>query len=385
MSWDEIDFDLIVPGMITRGPAEVSFAEYLQQFATAGDERQNLIGENPTITGLTFTAGEIRNTIFWDKYRALISQYRAIMFGFDSGRRGSIYYEREVLTDTTNFSQYAIDFQVLLGNDLFNKISNPNSFSNTELFTAEVLNGLYTIYQNTEIIGNTDVIVTGKNSPVLNTPTTIDNTGDYYEAIPETGAAGGTFTDLEPINWVSKPSNTLRATYAFFFFSASTQFGFGAQWRWSTFGDTFADNPNDLIRNKNGIDIALEMRDLDNNILEMDFVGFGNMTANVFDPATVGAPSTAFNPNHAFKKFGQSVIKVEWEIVTTSHTAAGTTKSISVSEPSPIENRDMPDPSAGPVGKGSAQRLIIGIGQGNLNPIFIDLNNPALEFFIDNS
>ena len=35
MSWDDIDFDLIVSGMITRGPAEVSFGDYLNQFATA--------------------------------------------------------------------------------------------------------------------------------------------------------------------------------------------------------------------------------------------------------------------------------------------------------------------------------------------------------------
>jgi len=382
MSWDDIDFEILKPGMITRGPATVSFAEYLQQFATAGDERQNLIGENPTISGLIFSANEIRNNIFWDKYRALITQYRTIMFGLHSGsRRSATYYERGVLIDTTHFEQYAIDFEVLLGEDLFNKINNNSQFSNTELFTAEVLNGLYTIYQNTEILGNTDVIVTGKNSPVLNTPTTIDNSGDYYEAIPETGASGGTFTDLEPINWVSKPSNTLSATYAFFFFSALTNFS-----RWSTFGDNRADNPDDLIRNKNGIDVALEMRDLNNNILEMDFVGFGNMRSIEFDPTfSSSGLSTVFNTNYPFKHTSTSTIKVDWEIVTTSHEATGTIKTISVSEPSPIQNRPMPDPSPSPVGEGSAQRFVIGLHQGNLNPIFIDLNNPALEFFIDNS
>ncbi len=379
MSWDEIDFDLIVTGMITRGPAEASMSDILNQFARAGDERQNLIGENPTVAGITFEAGEIRNTIFWDKYRALINQYKDIIFAIDARGRASAYYTREVMTDPINFGLYAIDFPTILGNDLYSKIVSSGAFSNSELFTAEVINGFYTIYQNTEIIGNTDII--NRPSSIQNRPVIVDNSGEYYEATPQTGAAGGTFTDLEPITWTQSTISTLESAYAYLFFSASTALSFGS-WKWSTVGDFSASNPLGLIRNKNGLDIVLEMRDLDDNILQMDFVGYGRMAANEFDSDVYGVPSSAFNANHPFKQYSTNSVNVEWEIVTTNHDASGTTKTISVSGNTPINYKPMPDPSAGPTGKGSAQRLSIFIGSGRGHPIFIDLNNSALEFYI---
>lgn len=369
MSWDEIDFDLIISGMITRGPAEASIADILNQFALAGDERQNLIGENPAITGLTFEAGEIRNTIFWDKYRDLIAQYRTVMLAFTTGRRGGTYYTREVMTDPTNSPLYEVDFINVLGIDLFSKFLNDHFYTNAELFTAEVINGFYIIYQNTEIL---KVLSKSGTTTTQNIPITITNSGDYYESTPVTGAAGGSFNDLLPLAWTQKVDTFSAGLIGYFEMRAALNFSFGV-WRWSTLSGTGAPN----LRNKNGLDIVLDMRDLNNNLLDVDFIGYGNMQSN---QSRVETPLSEepYNTDYSFKRRGTSRVDVEWMDVITNNGPSGTTKTISVSGGSPLQPNDLFFPEPGPVGKSENQFLSIRASPA----LFVDLNNPALEFYI---
>ncbi len=371
MSWDEIDFNLIVPGMITRGPAEASMSDILNQFARAGDERQNLIGENPVLAEITFEAGEIRNTTFWDKYRDLIAQYRAIMGGWGDGRRGSLgYYTREALIDTVNFPLYAIDFRALLGNDLFNRFNNNSIFSNNELFTAEVINGFYTIYQNTEILY---VIrdTTPLSNPIRNLPNITINSGDYYESVPVTGAAGGNFNDLLPLTWVQEVDKFTN-TIGFFGMDATLDF-VGGVWKWST---SYWRYPN--LRNKNGLDITLEMRDLDNNILAMDFVTLGNIGVNEFTFAHVQGSQGPYNSDYPVESGGTSSTPVNILDLTVSHDPSGTTNRYFVSGGAPLQPLPLTFPETKPNGRSESQEFSLTAERNT----FIDLNNPALEFYI---
>ena len=372
MSWDEIDFSLIVPGMITRGPAEASISNILNQFALAGDERQNLIGENPTVAGLTFEAGEIRNTIFWDKYRDLIDQYKIIMRGWNDGRRSHGYYTRDVMNDPTNYPLYKIDFVTLLGIDLVRMFDNNSLYTNAELFTAEILNAFYTIYENTEIL-----LVDRNIHPaaiVRNIPNAASDANYYYESTPVTGAAGGSFNDLLPLTWFQTPETTTVGRIAFFSMGADLTLSFGS-WKWSTTPSIGSAATNNLI-SKNGLDLTLEMRDLDNNLLEIDYVNYGKLGHN---HANVGSffdgPYSADYPLHTG---GTVNVNVDLVNVVTNQIAAGTTKYISISGGSPLQPNALFNPAAGPVGKSEYQTFSLLASEET----FIDLNNSALEFYI---
>ena len=98
MRWDDIDFDIIQKGMITNGPALVSFTEYLNTFSRAYDERWNLILINfgsVNLPQITFSVNQIRsqtgNAQFYDNFRQLIRNYSRLWFRGD-------YYTSEVDT-----------------------------------------------------------------------------------------------------------------------------------------------------------------------------------------------------------------------------------------------------------------------------------------------
>lgn len=302
------------------------------------------------------------------------------MRGWDDGRRGGRgYYTREVFDDPANSPLYLIDFDVILGTDLFNKINNPNSFSNTELFTAEVLNGLYTIYQNTEILH----VIRDRfplTNPLRNLPNITINSGDYYESVPVVGAPNANFNDLLPLTWVKKV-DTFINTIGYFGFSASLEFlGGGQNFRWITNPIFSFANPN--LRNKNGLDITLEMRDLDSNILEMDFLTVGILGGNEFSFSFVQGVQGPYNADYPSKAFGgTSSTAIKILDVDVSHDAAGTTNKYSISGGSPLEPLPLTFPEPFPDGRGESQGFSLVANTST----FIDLNNSALEFFIDNS
>ena len=152
MAWADIDFSKIVAGAITRGPAEVSFGEYLNEFAKALDEKlyiasrvnfeprfiQNEIRAHNNFNGL--------NTYnFWPDYRSMIDGYYSLWNNYT-------WYKNDAFSDIINYEDYSYmnsDLINIIGQDTFDKISDESSYSNLELFTADVINSFYEIYKLT--------------------------------------------------------------------------------------------------------------------------------------------------------------------------------------------------------------------------------------------
>ena len=151
MGWDDIDFAKVITGMITRGPSEDSMADYLNTFSLALDERLNILiaSSSPTLPSITFESNEIRNDAFWDKYTDLLSGYWGMFDDYT-------WYNPAVLSDLDNYTDYLIeesDVISLLGSDVVDILKAPTSFSRFEIFTAEILNSLYSLYAYLNIRG----------------------------------------------------------------------------------------------------------------------------------------------------------------------------------------------------------------------------------------
>jgi hypothetical protein len=187
MAWADIDFNLLIPGMITRGPSEVSFSDYLNAFSTALDERQALIGDilnQIIVSDIRFEVGEIRNTIFWDKLRDMIGGYNELWFHPDN-----TFYEVGVLTDTLNPNDYLIsdtDLETAMGVDAYDILVNYSSMSNQEIFKAALFTGLYELLNLTFYV----------QKPVGKT-----NSSFIYENLPLY------FTDDLTYDWVGASAN----------------------------------------------------------------------------------------------------------------------------------------------------------------------------------
>ena len=157
MGWDEIDFEtVLIQGMITGGPERedtVSFADYLNIFSRALDEKMNMlitssVNTQPTLPNIEFTPGNIRNTDFWDNYSDLINQYWLL---WDDNK----WYSEDIKSDRANFKDYELDDQYiidLITQEVFNIISDVPNQPRYKLFRADVLAGIYTIYKEMRIV-----------------------------------------------------------------------------------------------------------------------------------------------------------------------------------------------------------------------------------------
>ena len=154
MSWDDIDFALIVPGMITKGPAQASFADYLNQFSRALDERLNMLietpdGSYPVLPNIEFEEGEIRtgtDADFWVKLKSMITGYYSLWSAYD-------WHSVELMTDPVNHADYLLedsDLIAVITQETFDIIKDVNNSFVLEYFSAAVLNALYEIYKLTQ-------------------------------------------------------------------------------------------------------------------------------------------------------------------------------------------------------------------------------------------
>jgi len=176
MSWDDIDFDFIKSNYITRGPAEVSFGDYLNQFATAAKEKINmlLIFSSQTLPTYEFGPNHIRNlgsgvNTFWSQYQEMISDYADIWNNYK-------WFSSEVLTDTGSPDQYRltdIDLTDIITIPTWDIINNTGR-SNKEAFTADVLNALYEIYKLTQF----------QEKPILTQNVQNGNASGFFPGVP---------------------------------------------------------------------------------------------------------------------------------------------------------------------------------------------------------
>ncbi|MEE9352575.1 MAG: hypothetical protein V3U78_09965 [Thiotrichaceae bacterium] len=385
MSWDDIDFDLIVKGMITRGPAQVSFGEYMQTFSRALDERWNMVTTdlvNFPVPEIPFETNEIRADIFNLKFRDLIKGYRDLWFGFNAGRDGFSYYSEVVLTDPTNSADYLFTDQELedsMGEeawDIFSDFATIDTRPLSEIWKASIFQAMFIVYEFTNVIGKGSTTDTVANQ---NRPTIIDGSGDYYEAARVPFSSGRNYVDtLAALNWVQMASP--RNTIAFFGFDAR---GGDTPENWAIRPFNSSPFGVDPLINKTGLDVILQSKDLAGNILSMNYNSSSSLRSNQVDDFVSTFTPTSSNRkyNGDFDKLSFSggfnnPIEIETPIDNVSQTPDGTKQEYKVSGGSPLEPLNLLSAAANSVT--SFQTFNI------QSPIehFIEINNSSLEFFI---
>lgn len=153
---------------------------------------------------------------------------------------------------------------------------------------------------------------------------------------------------------------------------AGLKFSFGS-WKWST-APAIGTAATSNLRSKNGLDLTLEMRDLDNNILEMNYVNYGILGRNQSNVESLfSGPYSVDYPLHTAGSINVNLVNV-----ITNQIPAGTTKNISISGGSPLQPNTLFNPAPGPVGRSETQIFSLLAS----DETFIDLNNSALEFYI---
>jgi hypothetical protein len=260
MGWDDINFDIIVPRMITLGPAEVSFADYLNVFSKALDEKLSVIMSypkegTPNLPNIEFEQGEIRDDVFWGKYRDLLSEYWSIY-------TDNIWYKEEALDNRDDPSSFIVDDQDiidLIGQDAFDAFSQVNTLPAYKIFTSDVLNGIYLMYEFLIYKKSVIVPLTSVSDQRANTPSTFGTGQSVYsffgrgEGSSESEAIQDYNDDLDQS--ISSNGNT---TFCFSFIIQSVVNPLGTEYRVVGGG-------------QNNTEIYYFSKDLEGNPIEMEF------------------------------------------------------------------------------------------------------------------
>lgn len=395
MSWDDIDFDLIVPGMITKGPAIVSFSEYLNTFSRALDERLNMliltpVGSYPELPNITFEVGEIRtqngvnDSDFWTKLKDMIAEYYLMW----SDR---LWYTSELMTDPVNHADYLLDDNDLIAiitQETFDILADVQNKIPLEYFTADVINALYEIYKLTlytrvalrEASGDTSGLYFWGSS-TLNQTEGLNNM---------TGQAGS------DENFLSFGTANFEARSEYLADRAANVFPFGT--RFITDQSTSFQRKEKLVEGEDEdvwsgnyaqawdlVNIYSRYRDLDDVLLEMEvnascnvFRNFKGFRTDEFDPTTIyydpyDSNFPQINPSESSILFNSDDL-----LGSPSQAANGTKRVWSGNDSQPIPTPVLS--SAGPPGEffTEQQQFIVELS----DDIATNINNAALEFFI---
>lgn len=305
MAWDDIDFNLIQTGMVTKGhipdfirETQASFGFYMQQFATALDEKQNMVQiGTPVISGLIFEEGDITapgNGDFWTDFRTMIEGYSVII-------TSGAWYDDAVLTDVDNRDNYRFftaDFETAVGVEAWDILENHATMSNSELWKASIFQAFYTIYTMTKVINRTNVITS--DAVTQNQPTPLATNGIYeYKATPGsvTGDRSETYASvLSTILSGVAINSTVRASA-----TDLHRWSFQATRTYSNFFDESTWSLSYLSGSETAdfMQITYLFKDLDGNNLVMNAVPLFEILSNVTTYQYVGddAVHAAYNTN----------------------------------------------------------------------------------------
>lgn len=389
MAWTDIDFNLIIPGMITRGPASVSFADYLNEFSTALDERWNIVEETfnsaPTLFDIEFIQGEIRrpgDNDFWDKLRQLIGGYRDLWFDFN-------YYETGVLTDVLNAPDYLIsdaELETAIGAEAFDILVNFATLSNQEIFKASIFQAFFIIYQQTEIIAKSTIIDTSSSDIYQNRPIIYRDALRYswdsdigankyasYGAMTSAYAADVAATAIT-LGGSTPYINLLGVTRQSRSWNIIDEVG---EWDLNDFGGPTLDL----------IEINYLSKDLDDNVLTMEITpGKVDVFINkVADDTSGTSEERAYTSKYLFADFtGTDNVLHTDDFSFSQDLSFGTIMSCSFGDdPGNIPPfLDTPDNTSTPTESGEGGSLLQSFRLDRPSTLFVNLNNSGLEFFI---
>lgn len=377
MGWDDIDFEKIVIGATTVDVnSEQNFNLVLNSFGIALDEKLNVtistINSLPTLPGIRFFVdGEIRaGSTFMTKYRKLLKGYFDLWNDFE-------WYSRDALTDPLNADDYLledIDLEVAMGVNAYDLLINRDDKNRVELWSADLLNGLYELYKLTQV--NLKALISTKSytNPIYNQPMFFSNDdkrfsqsgGSRSESFDTYAEAKANYnaTKTTSVSQVGNPFDPVIAGY-------NQIVEKGVKW---TFAATSGDSHP----------VTMKSVDLFGNNLSIDIVGTGAAVKSNYEKTTVDGNVTFNTPESDFPFVGPN---------DNPQTIALAANSSSLDETlglryefylyGTVTNQAFPpiiDPSFVPS------------GPGNFNLVFalllhksflIDVNNSALEFFIE--
>lgn len=369
MAWADIDFNLIIPGMITQGDNLVSFADYLNEFSTALDERSNMVQRGtPTLLNITFEKGEISNDIFEEKIRDLISGYSDLWFDYT-------YYSSGVLTDPADPATYEIidaDLELAVGAEAWDILQNYPTMTIGQMYKASIFQAFYTIYENTGVVRQNST--SADDTPLQNVPTIeVSSRSDMYRMIENDGAVGESYSTLL--------SNTPWALYNTAQNFDITTIGYRARrrkfgasdyvWRISEFS---------INRSQDGIYIKLLSKDLLGNVLNMDFTQAVLLDDNYkeynYPPA---APSyLKYEASLPLVKTGDPSELINYSRISRTQEADGTSDKYQYQGINPHTPQALQDETLDPSEYAERQELDMEFNDEH----FIDINNSSLEFYI---
>ncbi|MCP4989038.1 MAG: hypothetical protein GY928_24165 [Colwellia sp.] len=150
MPWSDINLNEIKKGMITRGPASLSWTEYLNVFHKALIERQFFRdgGGDPITYEPLFNKFQIAN----------LSDIRSLIHGYFVLWKSEKYYSEAVYSDLNNYIDYELTDQDLIniiGQEVFSLMDNVNSLPFYKIYRADVFLALYEIYKLTLVYEST--------------------------------------------------------------------------------------------------------------------------------------------------------------------------------------------------------------------------------------
>jgi len=374
MSWDEIDFEKILTGVTTNAvESPQNFDFVLNQFGIALDERLNVTISStdslPTLPGIRFFVdGEIRaSNTFMNKYRKLLDEYFDLWNDFE-------WYSRDALTDPLNAANYLlddIDLEVAMGENAFDLLINRADKNRVELWSADLLNGLYELYKLTQVHKRglsrlNDYTRVKYNSPVFFNNADlrlslggVGNGNPYGDALGDYNSNKATL--IQVVGVVPRITRWIQDID-------------GSGGGWSIAAGSFDTST-----------VTIKCLDLDANNISLDIVGFGAELKANYKRDTDGSTTviTAYTVNYSKVGPNDTPIFVE---VTAKNITLDATLGLRYEfyEYGSPTNQGFPDFANPSDISGSGQVIfdvLFDIRQSN--NFLIDVNNSALEFFVE--
>lgn len=174
MGWEEIDFDKIVKGATTNSPdSDNNYYNLFDMFSRALDEKLNFItisadSARPELPEIEFfPGGEIRTG------GTFVTNFRRLLSGYHNLWLSNTWYKPAAFLDPVNFADYEQtenDLEFAMGENAYDLLTNRNQKSMFELWSADLLVGLYELYKLLNIRGAGLIALRNSSIVLLNTP-----------------------------------------------------------------------------------------------------------------------------------------------------------------------------------------------------------------------
>ncbi len=388
MAWSDINFDNIITGAIT-GPAIDSFSLYLNEFSGALDERLNMLrsyqkGQSITLPNIQFTEKEIRNADFWERYRQLLE-------GFFEIWESAEWYESQIINDIVNSENYLIDETSLrshISSEVFDILQDPYAFPVCRIWSADVLNGMYLLYQFLTIVLRSKTVSSNLDNQTINRVNVFRSQGELIHVSFNGNGTGDSYSQaqsnfLSSLNPSTLQNGNLNFTFKVDLVSAV---------------DLDENDQGDLDENyliqgdiQNNSEYYYLAKDLQGNTLNMNIYPFkvivfdnyikltnfvnGNLTSIIEGPYDPSIPVVENSSMTVFAAFESS--ETNFNIETGNHhtISFNTTR-----EDTSLALLPISPPSGGDDGDGATRQAEF--LPDSVGSFLVDINNSALEYNI---